>query len=212
MKQPEELQRTIQSTLLSEIEARQVESDIQFVGNVSDKGRELGLRVVIHGGYAVDANLGTVTRPHKDIDMQVYGQDEDPLNAIKNLMVGFTNNSIEDKGREMFYHNYLLRRNEGSGVDLYYIHVSTDPFLDEKVIVKADGSLSESHKYETVKVQLNGIEFEAANAVTELVDKMHKRNVRGLAKEVKHDQDIENLQLITNGIEVVKKLKERSEK
>jgi hypothetical protein len=205
------------TTPLTDDERQRVQKDLHFIDLATQIGKDLGYRVFIHGGYAVDGNLGQVTRPHKDLDIQIYGQDADAnkaasslLSAIKNKDAEFEIESTEDKGRQDYYHNLLIRQSNAAGIDLYYIQVTTDPFGEEKVIVKKDGSLSDTQSFgEPNMVTLEGVTFEAASPTEELVDKLYKREHRGDTKEPKHDQDIRNLRLITDTAEVEQKLAER---
>lgn len=208
---------SIVMTPLTEDERQRVQKDLHFIDLATRVGKDLGYRVFIHGGYAVDGNLGQVTRPHKDLDMQIYGQDADANKAVSSLLSAVKNKdpeleteSTEDKGRQDYYHNLLIRRSNAAGVDLYYIQVDTDPFGEDKVIVKKDGSLSDRQSFGTPNiVNLEGIAFEAANPTEELVDKLYKRDHRGDTREPKHDQDISNLRLITDATKVEHMLSER---
>src|SRR5260221_11159909 len=204
----------LKTTPISKIEWEKIKQDLHFIDLVVKAGKELGYRIFFHGGYAVDGDLGKITRPHNDIDIQVYGQENDAniavnklINEIKKLDPDFQIEQLEDKERKEYYHNILIRRSEASGIDLYYIQITTNPFAKEKIIVKNDGSLSNVQNFEELDlVKLEGVKFEARNATDELVDKIYKRDYRGDKKDPKYDQDIENLRLITNSSEVKEKV------
>jgi hypothetical protein len=212
-----DVQEYLKTTPLSETERVRTQNDLRFIDFATKVGKELGYRVVIHGGYAVDGNLGKITRPHKDLDVQVYGRDDNPshawdslINRIRELDPTFDVDSIEDKGRQEYYHNFLIRRPEAAGIDLYYLQVAEDPLGEKKIIVKKDGSLSDIQSFgEPNIVSLEGVGFEAASPTTELVDKIYKREHRGDKKEEKHEQDIENLRLITNPEEISRLVTEK---
>ncbi len=191
-----------------------VKGDLDLISLISKVGKELNCRVIIAGGYAVDAALGQITRPHNDIDIQIYGQDENGmslvnklLNAIAEQDAQFAGFSIEDKVRKDFYHN-LYTKIGGTIADIYYLRTQNSPFESNKIIIKKDGSLSEPHPYETKQFRLNGIEFEGQNPLTELVDKIYKRDYRNDPKLVRHEQDIENLKAIVPAEELDQKLQE----
>lgn len=114
---------------------------------------------------------------------------------------------MKDKGRQEFYHSFFAE-GCGLGSDIYYIQVMGNPFDDEKRVVKKDGSLTEKQKFDTLRVSLEQITFEAANPTSELVDRLYKREIRGDKPKVEHDQDIANLRLITDAKEVDTRLSE----
>ena len=114
---------------------------------------------------------------------------------------------LKDKGRQEYYHVFFA---EGNGLDsdIYYIQVTGNPFDQEKYVVKKDGSHTEKQTYDTVNVVLEGVTFEATNPTSELVDKLYKRKIRGDVPKVRHDQDMENLKLITDSEVVEARLAE----
>jgi hypothetical protein len=62
-----------------DVEARQL-ADIAELGALLDSG---GLDYWLFGGWAVDFHVGTVTRPHGDIDLAVWSRD---ARAISDLL------------------------------------------------------------------------------------------------------------------------------
>lgn len=98
---------------------------------------------------------------------------------------------LEDKGRQEFYHSFFIEGN-GLGADIYYVRVAENPFLDTKVVVKNNGSLTPSHLFNTRQVVLNGTAFEVVCPREQLDDILKKRQ-NGKDLKPKHEQDIENL-------------------
>lgn len=197
---------------LNSEEAQKVSNSIHLIKLLQDAGKLLGNRIVISGGYATDGALGEVTRPHSDIDIQVYGKNNNSEEAIKNLFAHlseldpfYSEIALQDKGRKEFYHNFLVEK-DWLGADIYYLQVDNDPFAENKVIIKADGTLTEPHPYSKSKGKLKGVEFEIQEPLAEIVDKIYKREYRGDEKKDKHEQDIHNLETITDQNEVKAKL------
>lgn len=211
-----EVTKEFDITPLSPEEYERVRKDLQFIDLATKVGKELGFRVIIHGGYAVDGNLGVITRPHKDLDIQVYGNESNPQDAVHKLLAEikkrdatFQTDPVEDKERQEYYHNLLIRRSDAVGIDLYYLQVTTDPFGQEKIIVKKDGSLSDTQSFGVPNiVTLEGISFETVDPVSELSDELYKREHKGYPSQAKHDQDINNLRLITDPEKVKQRLEE----
>jgi len=197
------LQKQFTTSEISEKDWQKINNDIRFIEMMTKSTKEKGCRLIVSGGYAVDGSIGQITRPHRDIDLQIYGQ-EDGEELVKNFIASvkigepsFSEIELKDKGRQEYYHSFFAEGNE-LGSDIYYIRVTGNPFDQEKYIIKKDGSYSERQAYNSVQVVLEGIVFEAINPTSELVDKIYKRKMRGDAPKLKHDQDIENLKLITN--------------
>ena len=198
---------------LTSNEQKKVNRDLRFISLLSQAAKVRHMRVVVGGGYAVDGALGEITRAHNDVDLQIYGQREDAMNIVAELIheVGendpfFADLPLMDHGRKEFFHE-LYAEKPGFGANIYYLHVVTDPSARDKVIVKNDGSHGEPHAFETHTVRLNGVAFEAQTAIVELVDKLYKRD-RGDPRLLKHDQDIANLRLVTDADEAKKRIEQ----
>jgi hypothetical protein len=119
---------------------------------------------------------------------------------------------IEDQGRVDYWHKFFINR---IAAEICYIRVATKPFSDTKIVIRSDGKLSEEHDFDTQMIILNGVRFEAQSPVIELADKLYKRDHRGDKKLPKHDQDILNLQHITDQYDVqmeLNKLIKRSQR
>lgn len=184
---------------ISKEQRLKIGNDLSFINLITSQAKERGYRVVVSGGYSIDGNLGQITRPHNDIDIQIYGQSEQPR-IIRDLMEtvkqqeAFSRIELRDKGRQEFYHAFFAEGN-GLGADIYYVQVTGNPFDSTKVVVKNNGSLTSEHSFNTAPVTLEGVSFEAVNPQEQLEDILKKR-ARGDRLKPEHDQDLQNLQRI----------------
>lgn len=172
--------------------------DLRIINLLTKIGRDDGLRIVISGGYAVDGFLGEITRFHNDIDIQIYGTEQNAKKEIDELLskIGDANEyTIEDKGRKEYYY-YLVYKFKGLTLDFYYLQTKTSPLGKEKFIIKADGNIDEQEFGESVYGRINDTSFEIQDPLVEMKDKIYKREERGDPKRPEHDQDISNLKLI----------------
>jgi len=192
---------------ITETDWQKIRNDLHFIDLMTSSAKKKGYRLIVSGGYAADGCLGRITRPHRDIDIPVYGQNNATIEVVREFVAGVKENEpafsgveVKDKGRQEFYHSYFAEGN-GLGADIYYIQVTGNPFSQEKFVVKKDGSVTEKQEFETVKVSLEGISFEAVAPVPLLADKLSKQVTP------KHNQDIANLRLITNAEEVAARLR-----
>lgn len=178
---------------LTREELEKTEKDLDFIKSTTEICKDNNARLIVSGGYSIDGNLGKITRPHRDLDILIFGQDDRPVEFVDSLF-GQLNAStleLEDKGRKTFYH-WFFAEGGGQGIDIYYIQVKGDPFAKEKVVIKSDGSETEIQQYNTRKVSLGGIDFEAQDPEDSLSDILMKRE-RGERQRLEHDQDIMNL-------------------
>jgi len=207
------LQSKLTASEVSEKDWKKIRNDLHFIERMTKLAKEKGCRLIVSGGYAVDGSLGRITRPHGDIDIQIYGQDNgerlvnDFIAGVKESESTFSEVELKDKGRQQYY-NVFFAEGNGLGSDIYYIQVTENPFGTEKHVVKKDGSHTERQTYDTVQVILEGVKFEAINPTSELIDKLYKRKIRGDVPKMKHDQDVENLKLITDNNVVKARLAE----
>ena len=199
---------------VTETDLKKIHKDLRFIDLMTKLAKAKGCRLIVSGGYAVDGNLDRITRPHGDIDIQIFGQGGESEQIIKELVTkvkedesSLSDMEVRDKGRQEYYHSFLAKGNR-LGSDIYYVQVTENPFGTEKHVVKEDGTITERQEYETEEVNLEGVTFEAISPAPELVDKLYKREVRGNEPKSKHDQDIVNLRLITDAKEVEIRLAE----
>jgi len=180
---------------LSASDKEKILKDLSFIQKMTTNALKVGCRVVISGGYANDGALGQITRPHGDIDLQVYGTQENANVLTKHIVEESSKNTgvlnLENRGRETFYHTFKANGN-GLGADIYYVQVVTDPFESQKIVLKSDGTQNEKQYFNTSKVTLEGVTFEAVNPDEGLEDITSKRE-GGYGIKGKHDQDIINL-------------------
>ncbi len=188
--------RLIKRKLTSDQE-KKVKADLQLINKLSKVARNIGMRVIIGGGYAVDGFLSQITRPHNDIDIQIYGTESTAEKAVEKLLDSIGPSEFEytmkkDKGRSEYYHN-LIYKFGPSILDVYYLQVTTRPLGKEKFIVKSSGEVDEQEFLEPTYGSFEGINFEIQSPQVEIEDKVYKREVRGDVKRLEHEQDIENL-------------------
>lgn len=186
---------------LSSDQLKRVSNHLKFIDYLTRESIRYGYRTVIGGGYAVDGIIGQITRPHTDIDIHLYGTDVLNTVLLSEVCqnVSHTSYSIEDKGRSDYWHSFFITE---VGAKIYYIRVAFNPFSESKIVIKSDNTYAEEQDFETTVIVFEGVRFEVQNAVQELADKIYKRDYRGDAKLPKHDQDIQNLKLITDPYEV----------
>jgi hypothetical protein len=182
---------------LTEEQKKEVKKHLDFISHVTEESIKHGYRAIIGGGYAVDGVIGQITRPHNDIDIQLYGNDViTPKLLCDSVLKGkYAEYHFEDRGRTEYWHSFFINE---IGAEICYIRVAFNPFSESKIVIKSDNTYSEEHDFETKIVILDGVRYEVQNPVQELADKIYKRDYRGDAKLPKHDQDISNLKLITD--------------
>lgn len=198
-------------TEISEKDLQKIKKDLLFIGLIGKLAKEIGCRLVVSGGYAVDGSLGKLTRPHGDIDIEIYGNSGNAelvsqlIETVKKEEPSFSDMTLLDKERQDYYHSFGVK-GKGFGADIYFVQVTGNPFDSDKYVVKKDGSTTERQEFNTVSVTLEGVTFEAVDPTSELVDKLYKRHIRGDEPKSRHDQDITNLKLITDANEVEARL------
>ena len=108
---------------LSSEQKERVQTDLKIIGQLTKVAPQLGMRLIISGGYAVDGYLEGITRFHNDIDIQIYGTDSNPKEAIEKILKSINpevlDYKINYKGRKEYYHN-LIYHLGGSNLDIYY--------------------------------------------------------------------------------------------
>lgn len=185
--------------ILSQDQLEKAQQDLEFISLFTQAAKNSGMRVIIHGGYSVDGALGKITKPHKDIDIQVYSNSGDGKGVLLNLLNSLPTDQFDseginmrDKGRSTFYHNFLAVKARFCA-DFYYIQVDDNPFDKNKTIIKHGGGKNEIQEYRTHQVILNEVSFEATLPDDELNDKKSKKS-KGEKHRADIDQDITNLE------------------
>src|SRR5258706_16475084 len=104
---------------LSPDQLQKNQRDLRFIDHMTNAAKRLGCRLIISGGYAVDGNIGKITRYHNDVDIQIYGKHTDATSVMNDLLkkIGkkdkfFTNISLQDKGQEEYYHAFRLEKED----------------------------------------------------------------------------------------------------
>ena len=112
-----------------------IQKDLRFIDLFTKAAKQLQARVIISGGYAVDGNLGIITRSHNDMDIQIYSKSDGGKTIITTLLqkIYKSHVSVEDKGREEYYHVYRIEKDEFIA-EFYCIQVVSDPFGKEKIL------------------------------------------------------------------------------
>lgn len=193
------LQNSLKLTVLTPEDQEKVTKDLKFIDFITQDAISLGYRVVISGGYSVDGNLGRITRPHNDIDIEIYGTEEKPQ-VVYDLVEKISKHEeyselkLIDKDRQEFYHSFFAEGN-GLGADIYYVQVVSESFAETKVVVKKDGLTTPRHSFNTGMVVLEGVAFEVVSPEDQLADILKKAEKAEVVKP-KHQQDIENLKIL----------------
>lgn len=169
-----------------------VKKDLEIINRISKIGRDKNLRIIISGGYGVDGFFGEITRPHNDIDIQVYGTDEDAESVIRDLLSSIGDFDLIEEERKVYY-KYFVAQNGGAKLDISYLQTATSPMGSEKYIVKSDGEVDKQNFTEPQYGHIGDISFEIQDPNLELKDKIYKREERGDVKRSEHEQDIKNL-------------------
>jgi hypothetical protein len=171
----------------------------RIINFLNKAGRENGLRIIIAGGFAVDGFFGEITRYHNDIDIQIYGMQENARETVDNLLAKINISGLkyvfEDKGRKEYYH-YLVYKLGDLILDIGYIRTKTNPLGKEKFIIKSNGEVDEQEFHKQIFGKNGEISFEITDPLDEMNEKIYKREERGDPKRPEHDQDISNLKLV----------------
>lgn len=190
----------LKTTQVSADQLSKIQRDLKFIDLLTKVAKKKNMRVIVHGGYAVDGFFETITRPHGDIDLGIWGNEKNAVRAVTELLnsVGseddyFSNMEIEDEGRNDWTHT-LNATKSNFRVEMYYGQVANDPFSHEKHVVKKNGEVVQQ-THETQIVHLLGVSFEAWTPLQSLVDRVFKQQ-RGDGVHAHHVQDIENLRLV----------------
>lgn len=189
----------IKRRALTGMQKKKVKTDLEFLEKVLAVAGEEKMRVVVVGGYGLDGVLGKITRPHNDIEMVVYSQiaRTKARKLWKNLVLTlFPEASLEIKENQFMVTIDLNAC--GFGAQLYLVETQDDPYVDLHTLKLKSGIIHTNDRGRfpnPVKGGVDGIEFEVQDPNAHLADILWKRKRDGMLS--KHDQDIDNLKLIT---------------
>lgn len=82
------LRHKIVVSKVTEADWKKIRNDLRFIDLMAQLVKENGCRLVVSGGYAVDGCLGKVTRPPRDIDIQIYGRARESEQIVRELVEG----------------------------------------------------------------------------------------------------------------------------
>jgi len=191
----------IKKTELTLKETSKVKTDLEFLSKFLKKCRKEKLRVVVSGGYALDGILGEITRPHRDLDLVVYGKKDRKTTA--KILTRLVSEICPECGligeKENRFYSNLDFEKENFFLNLYFVETVNDPFGNINVIrLKTGKELTNSEKRfpSPMKAKLGGLFFESQNPNLSLADILFKRKKERKFK--KHVQDIYNLEQVTD--------------
>jgi hypothetical protein len=182
-----------------------IKKHLEFIQHVTNISINSGYRAVLSGGYAVDGILGMITRPHVNINILLYGKDVLTPKLLRDsiLVKNYSSYTIKEKERSLYWHEFHIPEVQAN---LYYFRVATEPFSETTIIVGSDDVYSEEEDFNTRIIILKGVRYEVRDAVTELANKIYKRDYQAEAKLPKYDQDIHNLSLIADSYDLQSQL------
>ena len=191
--------RNLLTINLSKTELSKIQRDINFLRCLKEFSHRNHLRLVLSGGYGLDISLGTITRPHNDVDAIVYGQlpRVKALGLITQFVQGlFPSSTVATHDNKFMV--CLNINSPGFGANLYFVETANDPHKDINTIVLKNGKKHRNNRQIfllPVMGNLLGDKFEAQNPNFHLANILFKHQSD---KQAKHEQDIINLQKITN--------------
>lgn len=169
------------------------QSDLQFIERFQSFCISNNFRLVVYGGYGLDAYFRRVSRPHGDIDLVVYGQNSRTKaaklirNFIKTIYPNASIKQSENPFQIVIDANYI-----GFGLDLYYIQTKEDPYLSIHTVIKTNGEVVTNDPSifpPPMKGSLEGLELEVQDQSSHLKDILAK----GGADETKYIGDLQLL-------------------
>ena len=174
-------------------------NDINFLLRLKKFCQRQEFRLVISGGYGLDANLGSISRPHHDIDAIIYGQLSRKRAGL--LLPKFINQLFPHPTISIHENDFMLAidiNSPGFGANLYFVETAHDPQQDINTLILKNGKQHKNNKQlflPPVTGNLLGHKFEAQNPNFHLADILSKQSIN---KQAKHDIDITNLRKITS--------------
>jgi len=182
------------------INHEKLNTDLVFIRSFLDLSKSIGFRLILSGGYGIDFYLHQITRDHNDVDLIIYGLAEraEAGNLIGNWLKSLLNNPTIKITPEMFYEDIDVN-SQALKANLYYVHTTNDPYKDLQHIIRQDGKNIENSvdRFPTpVSGKLNDITVEVQDPCSHLADILYKRINQ--ENRINHDQDIQNLRLVTD--------------
>ncbi|MFH2019516.1 MAG: hypothetical protein ABII80_02805 [bacterium] len=184
----------------NEINWEKVRRDFAFLRLLSELSYDNNWRMVVSGGYGLDAQLGRITRTHDDLDVIMYGVDsrDRAVKLLSELIQSKLIDPMISVKSEAFFENVDVS-SSGFGANMYYVETVEDPNLNINKVRKLDGEVitnTEERFPSPVKGKLAELIVEVQNPNTHLADIIFKRRTQ--PHKPTHDQDIKNLELLTD--------------
>ena len=182
------------TTKLNSKEQLKTKQDINFLRKLKQFSLEKSFRLVLSGGYGLDAILGAITRPHNDIDAIIYGQfsrkkAQSAITKLIHQLFPLSTVAVHEN-------DFMLALDINSprfGANLYYVETDNDPYRDINTLILRSGRKHSNDSRQflpPVMGNLSGTQFESQNPTFHLADILSKRQNN---QQAKHEQDILNL-------------------
>lgn len=173
-----------------------IEYDLSVITQLGILARTYNWRMVVSGGYGLDAAIGQLTRNHNDLDVILYGKQPrvratELLHAACRSLLRVPELLIKE---EEFYLDCTVKSDIFVG-NFYYVQTQNDPYLDLNTVIKKGGTVvvnTPSAFPPPVKGRLEGLEFEVQDQSAHQKDIMAK----GGSNTERHTQDLANLSLL----------------
>lgn len=182
-------------TIRQYMQKLKLKKDLEFIAKFQDYVKVNGWRVVVYGGYGLDAFVGRITRDHRDLDLVVYGTS--PHSTAINLISSFVNSiypKIVVTHSQNLFQSIFDARGSGFFLNLYYIQTRDNPIINIHTIIKQDGEVVTNDKSIFPPPQqgsLEGLSLEVQDQHSHLKDIL----ARGGASEEKYINDLALLDL-----------------
>lgn len=190
----------ITSQPASDINHKIIERDLGFIKSFQQLASQNNWRIVVSGGYGLDILLGVITRNHGDIDLILYGNN--PRDKASDTIINHLKQIIDlpkvSTQQEIFYCNINLKSTRLSA-NIYYVQTVNDPHINIHSVIKLDREVvvNNNDRFPSPVIgRINDLEIEVENPNTHLADILFKR--RSQKNRLTHDQDIKNLENVTN--------------
>lgn len=182
----------------SNIDQQKVNHDIAIIESLQKWGKDQGWRVVVYGGYGLDAFLHKITRNHGDIDLVIYGSMSRSQALAKIVdYLRLANSDVEIQSKDEDFLIDIKVKSKSLGGNFYYVQTADDPYENLSTVIKLDGTQvtnSPSDSPPPVMGILGKFDVETQDQSAHLADIFRKR--ASVASLPKHDQDIANIQTL----------------